>query len=567
MRNKIKITSILTAGFIAASTIYSCKDEFLDRTPLGAISETAISNAAGVNGSLIQAYRTLRGANVGNWYTSPYNWVWGSIRSEEAYKGSESSDQNILNPIEAYAALPNNGAIRSKWDACYDGVGMANTTLRLIPLAKDLTAEQATQIQAEARFIRGFHHFEAKRNFNKAPYVGEEVTTTEQFQAIKNDTDIYPQIEADLQFAFDNLTETKSEKGRVNKWAAGAFLAKVYLYQKKYNEAKALFDQIIANGKTSAGEKYGLLSKYSDVFKGDFENSKEVIFGVQASVGDGTPGNNGNVETELPNPHNDGPGGCCGFYQPSQTLANSFRTTDAGLPAPNLHASPVLQHENAPATFPDRGTFDPRLDHTVGRVGIQYLDWGLAKPSWIRNLPNGGPFLPKKNIHYNSERGKYQTAGGWGQSISGKNILVMRYADLLLMAAECEVSATGGSLAKATEYVNMVRNRAANPDDFVRANGVLEANYRVAPYATFASADQATAAIRHERLVELAMEGHRFYDLVRWGVAESVLDTYIAREKGRMTYLEGADFRAPEDEYLPIPEGVIAQSKGNLTQN
>jgi starch-binding outer membrane protein, SusD/RagB family len=504
MKNKIKI-SILTAGLVAASTIYSCNDEFLDRKPLGAIAETSLSNAAGVNGSLIQAYRTLTGANVASWYSNAFNWVFGSVRSEESYKGSEASDQADVNPIERYEVLPGNPVLNNKWSSIFDGIGMANATLRLIPKAEDLTADQALQIEAEAKFIRGFHHFEGKRNFNKVPFVDETIEATEQFQAIKNDTDIYPQIEADLQFAFDNLTPTKAQKGRVNKWAAGAFLAKVYLYQKKYAEAKAMFDDIIANGVTSSGEKYALLDKFSDVFKGEFENSKEIIFSIQATVSDGTLGSNSNLESELPNPHNDGPGGCCGFFQPTQTLANSFRTTAGGLPVADPHATPVLQHENS--TGPDRGTFDPRFDHTVGRIGIQYLDWGLAKTSWIRNLPNGGPFLPKKNVHYESEKGTYQRAGDWGQSRTGKNILVMRFADLLLMAAEAEIEV--GSLAKATEYVNMVRTRAANPDDFVNVDGDPEANYVISNYATFASKEEATKAVQHERLMELAMEGHR----------------------------------------------------------
>jgi starch-binding outer membrane protein, SusD/RagB family len=564
MKNKLRITAILTATLVAGSSIYSCKEEFLERAPLGAISENALANAAGVNGALIQTYRTLRGANVAAWYTSPMNWVWGSVRSEEAYKGSESSDQNQLNPIERYEALGNNSAINDKWNALFDGIGMANTTLRLLVQAKDLTPEQALQIEAETKFIRGFHHFEAKRNFNRVPYVDEKVITTEQYRALKNDTDIYPQIEADLQFAYDNLTETKGDKGRVNKWAAGAFLAKAKLYQKKYGEAKALFDVIIASGKTSAGDKYGLLDKFSSVFRGANENSKEVIFGVQVTVGDGTGGANSNLETELPNPHNDGPAGCCGFFQPSQTLVNNFKTA-GGLPLADPNAVNVANHESNPTAFPDRGTFDPRLDHTVGRVGVEYFDWGQAKPSWIRNLPNGGPWLPKKLNHTKAEMGSYQIAGGWGQGNSGRNILVMRFADLLLMAAEAEVEA--GTLAKATEYVNLVRARAANPADFLRSStGALEANYAVSQYGTFGSKDAANTAIRNERLYELALEGHRFFDLVRWGIAEPVLDAFIARESVIRTHLKGADFNPSEDSYLPIPEYAKSQSGGNITQ-
>jgi starch-binding outer membrane protein, SusD/RagB family len=565
MKKTIKV-SILTASLIAASTVYSCKDEFLDRKPLGAISETSLANGAGANGALIMAYRSLTGANVSAWYTNAYNWVFGSVRSEEAYKGSEKDDQADLNPIETYAVQPGNPVITNKWTSCYDGVGMANGVLQILPKATDLSAEEKTQIEAEARFIRGFHHFEAKRNFNKVPWVDETAITPQDFQKIKNDTDIYPKIEEDLKFAYDNLTPTKAQKGRVNKWAAGAFLAKVYLYQKKYTEAKALFDVIIANGVTSSGEKYGLLDKFSDVFKGDFENSKEIIFGIQYTLGDNTIAQNGNAETELPNPHNDGPGGCCGFFQPSQTLANSFRNDALGLPVANPHATPVTNQENSGV---DRGTFDPRFDHTVGRVGVQYLDWGLAKASWVRN-PYGGPYLPKKAVHYQSEKGKYQMAAGWGQSRTGKNTLLMRYPDLLLMAAECEVEV--GSLAKALEYVNLIRTRAANPADFVKRTNAdnsttVEADYKISNYLAFADKADATAKIRHERLIELAMEGHRFYDLVRWGVAETVLDAYIAREKARQSYLASADFKAPEDLYLPIPESVISQGAGNITQN
>jgi starch-binding outer membrane protein, SusD/RagB family len=559
MKNKYKV--MMLSALLCSVVTYSCKEEFLEREPLGAIAETSLANAAGVNGALIQAYRTLRGQNVGNWYTSPMNWVWGGVRSDEAYKGTEISDQNQLNPIERYETLPNNGSVLAKWNACYDGVGMANTTLQLLAKATDMSAADKTKVEAEARFIRAFHHFEVKRTFDKVPFVDEKAVTTADFRAIKNDTDIYPKIEEDFQFAFDNLPATQAQIGRVNKWAAGAFLAKAYLYQKKYGQAKTLFDDLIANGVTSKGDKYGLIDRFSNVFRGEYENSKEVIFGVQVTVGDGTGGENSNKDGELTNPHNNGPVGCCGFYQPSQSLANSFKTS-GGLPLANPHASNVIQQENGPNSFPDRGEFDPRIDWSIGRIGIQYLDWGVAEASWIRRASEGGPFLPIKNIHTKAEVGSFQIPGSWGQGQSGRNILVIRYADLLLMAAECEVEA--GSLEKAREYVNMIRSRAANANDFVKKNGVNEANYSISLYSSvWTDKTVATNAVRTERLLELAMEGHRFYDLVRWGIAQSVLNDYVARESGARTHLKDAIFSA-EDNYLPIPEYVIAQSGGNI---
>jgi starch-binding outer membrane protein, SusD/RagB family len=563
MNNKIKIIAI--TGALVATSIVSCKDEFLNRPPVGAISENAISNATGVDGALVQAYRTLIGNNIANWYTSPWNWVWGSVRSGEAYKGSEPNDQNQLNPIERYEVLPNNGSVRDKWRAVYDGVGMANGAIRLIALATDMDDDAKSKAMGEARFLRGFHHFEAKRTFNRVPYVAETATTTEDYRSLSNSVDIWPQIEEDLKYAYENLPSTQSELGRVNKWQAGAFYGKALLYQKKFAEAKAVFDDVIANGVTNKNEKFGLLPKYSDVFRGANENSKEVIFGVQTTVTDNSNFANAFLDAELTNPHNDGPGGCCGFYQPSQTLANTFKT-DGGLPLDNPHASNVKQHENSPADFPDRGSFDPRLDHTVGRVGVSYLDWGPAKSTWIRQLSSGGPFIPKKNVHTKAELASgFQAPGAWGQPESGRNILVMRYSDLVLMAAECEAEL--GNLAKALEYVNMIRTRAANPDDFVKdADGDPEADYEVANYPSFGSKEEALQAIKTERVLELAMEGHHFYDLVRWGDAEAEIDAYISREAPIRTHLKDASFGS-EDLYLPIPEFVISQSGGSITQN
>ena len=568
MKKRIKIV-LITVG-LASFVTYSCKESFLERPPLGAISETSLANSAGVNGALISTYRTLTGSNVANWYTSPMNWVWGGVRSDDAYKGTESSDQGQLNPIERFEVLPNNGSVGDKWLACYDGIGMANTTLRLLAQAKDIPDAQKKQIEAETRFIRAYHHFEAKRVFNNVPFVDEKAMSSADFKALTNDKNIYPTIEAEFKFAFDNLPNTQAQIGRVNKWAAGAFLAKVFMYQSKFAEAKVLYDQIIASGTTSGGQKYGLLPNYGDVFKGDFENSQEIVFSIQYTVGDGTGGANSNKDGELTNPHNDGPVGCCGFYQPAQTLVNAFKTGADGLPMSNFNATDVKNHENSPTDFPDRGRFDPRLDHTLGRVGVPFLDWGNASSSWIRNLANGGPYMPKKHIQAKSEVGKYFVSGGWGQGQSGKNQLTMRFSDLLLMAAECEVEV--GTLAKAQEYVNRVRNRAKT--GMVVMDGTRPAaNYVVNPYST-PWTDKAVSrnAVRFERFIELGMEGHRFFDLVRWGIADQVKNEFFGREGRVRTHLAGARFTKGKDEYLPIPESVIAQStttggKPSLTQN
>lgn len=567
MKNNFK--TIIGVTILTLVTAVSCQDSFLDRKPLGAISESAIANQAGVEGSLIVAYRTLSGSNVAAWYTSPMNWVWGGVRSDDAYKGSEASDQGSqLNPVERFEVLPNNSAVTNKWRACYDGVGMANIVLRQLANSEGISDAVKTRITAETRFIRGYHHFEAVRNYQNAPYVDETVISTADYKAVTNTASIYPQVEADLKFAYDNLPNTQAQKGRVNKWAAGAIYAKALLYQNKYAEAKTVFDAIIANGTTAGGEKYGLINEYRNVFRGEFENSNEIVFGVQYTVGDGTGGANSNKDAELTNPHNDGPVGCCGFYQPSQSLVNSFKTAN-GLPLfTTFNNTDIKNFESNPGDFVDNSEVDPRLDYTVGRIGIPYKDYGPAKTSWIRNLANGGPWLPNKHIQWADEVGSFYVAGGWGQGQLGKNQTIIRYADVLLMAAECEVEV--GSLEKAREYVNLVRDRAAKSTPV--GGETPAANYKISLYtAPWTDKAVARTAVRFERKVELAMEGHRFFDLVRWGIAEQTINAFTAKEAPIRTHLAGSRFVAGKDEYLPIPEQVIQQSAidgvANLKQN
>ncbi|WP_266365190.1 RagB/SusD family nutrient uptake outer membrane protein [Tellurirhabdus rosea] len=569
----MKRSITVLSGIIALTlTTYSCKDSFLDQTPLGVYSEPGLANQSGVDGALVMAYSSLRG--TGGWYSSATNWLWGSIRGHDSYKGSESTDQaGEINPVERYETTSSTISVPNKWQGSYDGIGQANVVLRLMKQATDIPDAAKKVIEAEARFIRGFHHFEAKRAFNNIPFVPETATTTADFKALTNDKDVWPQIMEDLIFAYNNLPETQSQLGRVNKWAAAAYVGKAYLYQKNYTEAKKYFDMVIASGKTNSGEKYGLLDNYGDIFKGENDNSKEFVFAIQYTVGDGNQGNNGSAEMELTNPNGSGPGGCCGFFQPSQNLVNAYKTDANGLPLLDTYnASDINNFEANPTAPTYAGTVDPRLDWSVGRIGIPYLDWGPAQTAWIRNLANGGPYLPKKTVHYKAEAGKYQAAGGWGQSRIGKNYPLMRYADVLLMAAEAEVEA--GTLTKALDYVNQVRKRAANPAGFVKklvdekdpTKGYTTenaANYVIKEYPTsaFASKDAAHKIIRFERRLELAMEGHRFFDLVRWGIADTEINAYLQTESKKRSHLANTTFTKGQDEYLPIPINVINQSK------
>src|SRR5919199_1376053 len=160
----------------------------------------------------------------------------------------------------------------------------ANAFLRTLPYTSaDVLTADKQRMGAEARFLRAHYYFELKRSFNMVPYVDETLDYGKGIEQVKNDVDIWPKIEADFKYAQDNLPATQTAAGRANKWAAAAYLAKTYLYQKKYAEAKALFDQVIANGVTSNGKKYGLVANYTDIFNAERENTEESVFAIQAA--------------------------------------------------------------------------------------------------------------------------------------------------------------------------------------------------------------------------------------------------------------------------------------------
>ncbi len=561
-RNKFAIGSVLMTIVL----LYACTDSFLEVPVTGQLDAKILGGSLGLDASLIAAYSQINGR--GNRMASPSNWVWGSIRGGDANKGTDPGDYSDINPIQRFEAIPTQGVISDKYNGNYEGVARANATLKLLKTATaDVTASFKTSIEAQAKFLRAHNYFELKRGFGNTPYVDETIDVGSGIEKVKNDQDLWPKIEADLVFAAANLPDKQSQVGRVNKWAAKAYLAKVYMYQNKFTAAKTLFDEIIASGVTSNGLKYALNAKYADIYKASNDNNAESVWAYQAAAGTGSI-NNANPEFDLNWPYNtgaDGPGNCCSFFQPTFELGNSFRTSAAGLPlldgSYNSAANALktdMGLESSQAFTPDAGPVDPRLDHSIGRRGIQYLDWGLFPgKAWIRNQPNAGPYETKKYAYYKSDKGSFQDNSSWTPGYTAINYTIIRYADVLLMAAEAEIEV--GSLATALGYINQVRNRAANPAGFVQNGGANAANYVILPYATLGSQANARDIVRFERKLELSGEGHRFFDLQRWGIAKAALDAYLAYESplyptGAYT---GAKYDVGRDELLPIPQNQI----------
>lgn len=568
---------------------YACKKSFLDKSPVGSYQQATLANPAGVQGLLIGAYSLLdgNGGAGGSYPSAADNWVYGGVVSDDAHKGSDPGDQSDILSLEQYKANSSNGYLDPKWSWAYDGVQRSNEVLRVMRAVTNFKGLDTTEVAAEAKFLRGHYHFEVKRMFNMVPYIDESITYNAKNFNVPNTADIWPKIEADFQYAMAHLPTTQSSVGRANKYAAEAYLAKVYMYEHKYALAKPLFDDLIANGTNAAGKKYTLVAKFHDNFDASTKNNTETVFAAQMSVNDGSGAANANAGDVLNFPYSSKfPVSCCGFYQPSFSLVNAYKTTADGLPDVNHYNDVDVKNDfgikDNNAFTPYAGTLDPRLDWTVGRRGIPFLDWGIMVGfSMIRNQASGGPYLPIKNAALASQTGILTDNSAWTAGFTAINYNIIRYADVLLMAAEAEVEI--GSLETAQTYVNMVRNRAANPvgmvHTYVDPNNPTKgytttpaANYLVNQYPSgyFSTAGQAMSRtlVQFERRLEFGMEGYRFFDLVRYGIADQVLNSYITHEvNSGYTLLKGAQFTKGKNEYFPIPQGEIDLSHGMLKQN
>ena len=587
---------------VLASAMYACSDSFLDVPPTGSLDANLLNSSLGIERAMVAAYSQVNGRD--NRMGSPSNWVWGSIRGGEANKGTDPGDFSDINPIQRYEYLSTQGVINDKYNANYELVARCNAILKiLLSPADDITPDMIKSYSAQARFLRAHAYFELARGFDKTPYVDENIDLATGAGDVQNNVSLWPMIEADMQYAYDNLAETQSAVGKVNKWAAASYLAKIYMYQNKFAEAKALFDLIIpatyggtGSGKTSNGKTYGLVPRYADIFKASNDNHEESVWAYQAAANTGSV-NNANPEFDLNWPYNtgaDGPGNCCSFFQPTFEMGNSFRTSgglpllDDGAgpydPAYNLAANELktdMGLESNQAFTPDAGPVDPRLDHSIGRRGIPYLDWqDFPGKAWIRNQPNAGPYQTKKYAYYKSDKGSLQDNSSWTPGYTAINYTIIRFADVLLMAAEAEIEV--GSPARAKELVNYVRARAANPAGFVQKGGAPAANYVINEYPAgdvWAKDNATREKVRFERKLELSGEGHRFYDLARWsGVyggtsptpdyINRVLSAYLTYESPKIPSgaFTGAVYD-DKDKWLPLPQGQIDLKPGVLTQN
>lgn len=584
----IKNKSILTSGLVLLLIgAGACNKSFLERVPIAGISEQTLLTKHGVEGMLIGTYSILNGTarfNSADFNNGISNSLVAGIASDDAKKGCINSAGTEWDAIENYTVNPTQVHIADRWKSIYTGVHRANETIRFLNKLPQgiFTPEEAKQVMAEARFLRGVYHFEAVKLWRNIPYIDESVVFGAADIYKSNETIPWSSVEADFEFAANNLSATKPSIGRANSWAAKSFLAKTYMFQNKWTEAKPLLENIIANGVTSNGVKYKLVDKYGDTWNAATKNSSESVFAVQMAAVPNDLGYNGNAGESLTLPVPDGGN----WYQPSFNLVNSFKTDAVtGLPLLATFNDAVMHNDMGlgvtdPFT-PYSGAIDARLDWTVGRRGIPYLDWGVFDVSFLLSQ-DGGPYCHMKSAYWQKDKatsvGSFE---GWA-FVTSTNYTMIRFADVLLWAAECEVEI--GSLSKAEEYVNIVRTRAANPAGFVKTyinNNNPEAGFTNTPAANYLvglytgqfetnGKEFARESVRFERKLEFGMEGVRFFDLQRYNLQQpgymgNLLDAYHADENQFYIDLTGepypisgsAHFPKGKSEVLPIPQREI----------
>ena len=596
------VVALLSAG------LYGCKDFLTENANAqGALDESALATASGVEGTLIGAYRPLDCPIGGAWGCAASNWVWGSVAGDDSYKGSTGDDQPGINDIERYqwAAPEGQGYLNQKWTITYEGVSRANATLRLLkkvlgsnPTA--LSTAAARSIEGEAIFLRAHYHFEAFRMWGNVPYYREDDLDFR--KANETSAEVVADLIKDLDSAAKLLPVTPRDKARPSQWTAKAYKGRVQVYAGQYANAITTLNEVRNSG------PYALETSFDHVWTGfkAFYNGPETIWAFQASVNDGqVDGDNGNFGERLNFPYSGSHFGCCGFNQPAQNLVNFYKVDANGLPLA-LSDPNNWNAQNTPFEAGQLAPVDPRLDWTVGRNKVPYKDWGLVKvtngsDSWVRDISNGGPYTPKKNAH-EAASGAEQTGGGWAPTQQNSvRIHLFRYADLLLMLAEAMVETN--DLAGARTIVNQIRARAsvvaqgcgalAGTDvaaTYPQCAGdtrmavpindpkITWAVYRIGQYPAFASQAFAREAVRAERRLELAMEGQRLYDLRRWGAAyaTATINGYIngiggGAEKTRVAYKANVEPFTQRHLLFPLPNIQIELSRvdgaDRLTQN
>ena len=571
---KTKIYQILIAA-CAVCVLTTCSDFLDEHVPQGTLSDEQVKTPENAEAMVVSAYAIFTTAEDINSSFSMWNF---DVRSDDAYKGgSGTSDGDVFHQLEVQqGVLTTNWNINDMWVRLYNSLSRVNSAIALLNETGDDYAMKQ-QRQAEMKFLRAYGHFLLKRLYKNIPFVVNENLTYDEYNELSNraysNDEGWQLIIDDLMEAYNTLPQTQEDKGRPTKAAAAAFLAKVYLY-KAYHQDDANSNQVTSinqadlekvieftNPSLYAG--YGLEEDLHNNFRPEeqYENGKESLWAIQYSRNDGSTYGNLNWSYGLIPPNIPGAtDGGCDFYKPSQNLVNAYRTGADGLP--------LLDTFNQKDYDMASDNADPRLFLTVGMPGLPYMfnkNYMMEETSiWSRSNGLYGYHVSLKQNVDPALIDNYLIKGSYWAS--PMNRIVFRYADVLLERAEAYAQL--GQTDQAIALVNQIRTRAAGSTQMI---GNYQNTYGVKMYVTnykgSYSKDDAIKIVKMERRLELGMECERFFDLVRWGDAATVLNKYYSEEIDNCGIYREAHFTANKDEYLPIPFSQISASNGHYTQN
>ena len=571
---KTKIFNIICAGLIVCG--FTACDSFLDEhIPQGTLSDEQVKDPENAEAMVVSAYAIFTTAEDINSSFSMWNF---DVRSDDAYKGgSGTSDGDVFHQLEVQqGVLTTNWNINDMWVRLYNSLSRVNSAIALLNETSDNYAMKQQRL-AEMKFLRAYGHFLLKRLYKNIPFVVNENLTYDEYNELSNTTytndEGWQLIIDDLMEAYNTLPQTQEDKGRPTKASAAAFLAKVYLY-KAYRQDEANSNQVTSINQADLEKvieftnptlygNYGLEDDIHNNFRPEdqYENGKESLWAIQYSRNDGSTYGNLNWSYGLIPPNIPGAtDGGCDFYKPSQNLVNAYRTGADGLP--------LLDSFNEKDYDKASDNADPRLFLTVGIPGLPYMfnkNYMMEETSiWSRSNGLYGYNVSLKQNVDPALIDNYLIKGSyWASSM---NRIVFRYADVILERAEAYAQL--GQTDQAIALVNQLRRRAASSTQMI---GNYQNTYGVKMYITnykgSYSKDEAIKIVKMERRLELGMECERFFDLVRWGDAATVINKYYAEEIDNCGIYRDAHFTANKDEYLPIPFSQISASNGHYTQN
>lgn len=577
----MKTINTIACAICLSCGMASCSGFLEEQVPQATLTQDEVKNPEYIDNVLISAYAGLVSIEDMNASFSLWNY---DTRSDDAYVGgSDFSDGEPFHRLEkSTGVMTTDWPFSSIWNKFYNFLSRVSLSLDILNSAdqENATIQQRT---AEMKFLRAYGHFQLKRLFKKIPFVNKPNMQEEDYNNLSNteytNDEGWQQIINDLEDAYAVLPVSQEDKGRPTKAACAAFLAKVYLY-KAYHQDDANSNQVtsVSDADLQKVLEYTNLSIYSNAGYGletdlhnnfrpeeQYENGKESLWAIQYSRNDGTVYGNLNFSNRLivpciPKVHDSG----CDFYKPSHNLVDAYRTNSDGLPMIDNFAS-------VDYTVGSNQTVDPRLFVTVGVPGTPYMfntNFMMNETNtWSRSGGTYGYFVSlKQNVDPAlTDSYLYLCDSQWASSL---NRVVFRYADVLLMRAEA--MAQLGQTAEAIALVNQVRQRAAG----MMSNSVVsnyptkyDVHFAVGFYNGSYSKDETLKIVKMERRLELALECERFFDLVRWGDAAAVINKYYSDESGKMNFLNGSQFTANKNEYLPVPWEQMAASNGHYTQN